>query len=162
MKKKTTSNALIFAYGSNMNRRQMSLRCPGAQVVSVARLPDHRLVFAGRSPRWGGGGVATIKPARRSTVMGVVWLLSGADLERLDGFEGYPYVYDRTPVLVDRDGGGKSLWCLTYVKNADEVKVPPTPEYLRTILDGYATAGAQVPVTLKRLYGQVSSHGLTA
>jgi gamma-glutamylcyclotransferase len=153
-------NALVFAYGSNMNARQMAARCPGAERVCVGRLPDHRIEFAGRSARWGGGGVANIRPARRSSVVGVVWLLSAANLERLDGFEGHPYVYDRTPVLVDRSSG-KSLWCYTYIKNDADEKTTPTPEYLRTILEGYKTAGAAVPGALKRLYSLVS-HGQTA
>lgn len=156
---KKVENALVFAYGSNMNRRQMALRCPGARVVCVARLQDHQLVFTGRSARWGGGGVATIKPAKRSSVAGVVWWVPGRDLERLDMFEGYPYVYDRTPVCVDR-GVGEQVWCYAYVKNAAEVKTPPSEEYLRTILDGYRTAGVAAPRPLKRLMGQVC-HAIT-
>lgn len=153
MKKRKNGSELVFAYGSNMNARQMAIRCPGSRSVCVAKLPDHRLLFAGNSSRWG-GGVATIEPARRSSVVGVVWLVSPDNLERLDAFEGYPFVYDRTPVLVDRDEGN-SLWCHAYVKNAAEVKTPPSPEYLRTILDGYETAGAPVPANLMRLYKQV-------
>ena len=153
-------NALVFAYGSNMNSRQMAARCPGAQVVSVAKLPDHRLTFAGRSARWG-GGVATIMPARRSSVVGVVWLVSAANLERLDEFEGYPFVYERVSVLVDRSEGA-SLWCYAYVKNAVDELAPPSREYLRTILDGYETAGAAVPTTLMRLYKQVRQDAIAA
>lgn len=158
--KQKQKNTLIFAYGSNMNDRQMSFRCPGAQRVCVAKLSDHRLVFAGRSPRWGGGGVASVEAARRASVVGVIWWLSPEDLERLDVFEGYPYVYDRVPVIVDR-ASGKSIWCFTYVKNDAEERIPPSPEYLRTILDGYKTAGASVPAHLRRLYNQVS-HGIAA
>lgn len=154
-------NALVFAYGSNMNHRQMSARCPGAQAVTVAKLPEHRLAFAGRSARWG-GGVATIMPARRSSVVGVVWLVSAANLERLDEFEGYPFVYERVPVLVDRPSGESSLWCFAYVKNAAHEVTPPSAEYLRTILDGYETMGAPVPTTLKRLYKQVRQHAIAA
>ncbi len=152
-KPKKPTTALVFAYGSNMNARQMAVRCPGAVAVCVARLPEHQLLFAGRSARWG-GGVATIRPSRRSSVSGVVWRVSAQNLERLDEFEGFPYVYDRMPVLVD-GADGESLWCYVYVKTADEERTRPSPEYLRTILDGYETAGAAVPVTLKRLYNQV-------
>jgi len=152
-------NALVFAYGSNMNFRQMFLRCPGARAVCVAKLREHRLTFAGRSTRWG-GGVATIKPARRSSVVGVVWSVSRSNLDRLDGFEGYPFVYDRVPVRVDRGQDGE-LWCYAYVKNAAEVVTTPSREYLRTILDGYETAGAAVPASLRRLYEQVQ-HGAAA
>lgn len=147
------NGALVFAYGSNMNPRQMAIRCPGSLAICVAKLPDHRLLFTGRSAKWG-GGVATIQPAKRSSVVGVVWHLSADNLERLDQFEGFPFVYDRTQVLVDR-GAGNSLWCSVYVKSVADERTAPSPEYLRTILDGYETAGAPVPVNLKRLYTQV-------
>jgi gamma-glutamylcyclotransferase (GGCT)/AIG2-like uncharacterized protein YtfP len=104
--------------------------------------------------------VASIVPARRSSVVGLVWWVQADDLERLDYFEGYPYVYDRTPVLVDR-GKLSSLWCYAYVKNATEAKALPSEQYLRTILEGYRTAGVPAPVTLKRLMGQVA-HGINA
>lgn len=152
-------SALVFAYGSNMNARQMSLRCPGARAVCVAKLRDHRLTFAGRSTRWG-GGVATIKPARRSSVIGVVWSVSRANLDRLDGFEGYPFVYDRVPVQVDSTEA-EAIWCYAYVKNAAEISTAPSREYLRTILDGYEGVGAAVPASLRRLYQQVQ-HGIAA
>lgn len=142
---------LIFAYGSNMNHRQMAMRCPGARVVCVARLRNHRLTFAGTSPRWG-GGVATICPARRSNVHGIIWELNEADLMRLDAFEGYPFVYDRTAVKVDVDG--TEFWCSTYVKEHAEEETPPSANYLQVILDGYKWAEIPIPQRLRSLYGK--------
>jgi hypothetical protein len=127
--------------------------------VCTAKLRDYRLTFTGSSPRWG-GGVATIQYAKRSTVVGVLWWMSTENLERLDEFEGYPYVYDRVPIVVERLPG-KELWCHTYVKSTEEIQSTPSPEYLRTILDGYSAARASVPAALKRLYSQVNN-GLTA
>jgi gamma-glutamylcyclotransferase len=160
MKKRKNDSALVFAYGSNMNSRQMATRCPGARIIDVATLPDHRLLFTGRSARWG-GGVATIEPARRSRVVGVIWLVSAENLARLDEFEGYPYVYDRAQVLVDRAGGAASLWCHAYLKAEAHEKTPPSPLYLRTILDGFEDVGAVAPLNLRRLYSKVA-HGLAA
>jgi gamma-glutamylcyclotransferase (GGCT)/AIG2-like uncharacterized protein YtfP len=145
----------VFAYGSNMNRQQMAFRCPSAKTVCVAQLDGHKLVFAGDSARWD-GGVATVVPDRRSIVIGVVWKLTHSDLQRLDEFEGYPFVYDRAPVSV-RATRRKQLWCYTYLKNANERQTLPSEEYLRTILDGYAAAGAPVPARLSKLYAQVRS-----
>jgi gamma-glutamylcyclotransferase (GGCT)/AIG2-like uncharacterized protein YtfP len=154
-KSKSTINSgfIVFAYGSNMNRQQMAFRCPDARPLGVARLEGYRLTFAGFNARWG-GGVATILPARRSTVLGRVWWISKTDLERLDGYEGYPFVYDRAPVVVK--AGAREFWCHTYVKNAAEVQTTPSEDYLRTIIDGYQDARVRVPAPLKKLYMQVS------
>jgi gamma-glutamylcyclotransferase len=152
--KPSTPSKLVFAYGSNMNRRQMAARCPGARPVSVATLPDHRLQFVGSSARWG-GGVATVRPRRRSKVDGILWRLTDDDLRRLDHFEGYPVVYDREPVLVV-DEDGKDRWCSTYVHvRGGAPPAQPSALYLRVILEGYEWAGVPVPPQLRKLYGEV-------
>ncbi len=147
---------LVFAYGSNMNPRQMQRRCPGAKPVGVATLDGYRLTFVGKSSTWG-GGVATIEPDRRTVVIGFVWLLSAADLQSLDGFEGYPFVYDREFVQVALDDG-EIVWCQTHRHQADRVRrSEPSALYLRTILDGYKWAGARPSATLRRLFAAVSA-----
>lgn len=145
-------NYIVFAYGSNMNQRQMALRCPDATPICVARLDQHELTFAGLSPRWG-GGIATVVPSKRANVTGILWRLSGKDLERLDEYEGYPFVYDRMPVSVHTTKGTE-VWCHTYVKNTIEFRAPPSEEYLRTIIDGYQSMKARVPKKIKKLYAE--------
>ena len=66
------SRSLCFAYGSNLDPWQFRRRCPGAQVVGRARLPDHRLAFT-RYSRNRRGGVADIVPEPHATVLGVVY-----------------------------------------------------------------------------------------
>ena len=36
-----------LAYGSNLNRKQMEMRCPGAKVVGTALLEGYELLFKG-------------------------------------------------------------------------------------------------------------------
>ena len=36
-----------FAYGSNLNKKQMSVRCPTAQFIGAAELTGFKLVFRG-------------------------------------------------------------------------------------------------------------------
>ena len=43
-----------IAYGSNLNREQMALRCPDAKVVGIGEIKDYELLFRGN--RNGGGG----------------------------------------------------------------------------------------------------------
>ncbi len=47
-----------IAYGSNLNRAQMALRCPDAKVVGTGEIKDYELLFRGN--RY--GAVATVEP----------------------------------------------------------------------------------------------------
>jgi cation transport regulator ChaC len=78
---------LYFAYGSNMDPKQMASRCPGATAIGRARLADHELAFVWDSPGWG-GGVATVIPSSGREVWGVVWDLTDTHIEALDRYEG--------------------------------------------------------------------------
>ena len=87
---------LYFAYGSNMNPARMAKRCPGAIALGGAVLLNHRL--AERL-------YADIDFVSGATVEGVLYLISEANLARLDSFEGYPKVYRRLWLEVEFDGG---------------------------------------------------------
>ena len=87
---------LYFAYGSNMNPARMAKRCPGAIALGGAVLLNHRL--AERL-------YADIDFVSGSTVEGVLYLISEANLTRLDVCEGYPKVYRRLWLEVEFDGG---------------------------------------------------------
>ena len=70
-----------FAYGSNMDVRQMALRCPAAVILDSASLPAHAFLINTR-------GVATVIPAPNQVVHGVLWEISPADESNLDRYEG--------------------------------------------------------------------------
>jgi gamma-glutamylcyclotransferase (GGCT)/AIG2-like uncharacterized protein YtfP len=154
-----TKTNFVFAYGSNMNPAQMARRCPSAKFYCIGRLEEHQLRFVGYSGRWN-GGVATVSHKRRSRVLGIVWTVNDKDLERLDGFEGVPFVYERVPVPVKIDGSRRNVWCHTYVKVDDDNTRDPSAAYLTTILAGYEWAGARPAVGLLRLYDKVKPHAL--
>lgn len=114
------------AYGSNLLMRQISERCPNADLMSAGRLLDHRLDFS---------RVATITLDKTSTVPVGLYQLSANDIERLDKREGMGRVYDRylvTPICDD----GRAVRCFTYIKK-ETVLEPPTPEYFAKLLGGY-------------------------
>ncbi|MEW6713076.1 MAG: gamma-glutamylcyclotransferase family protein, partial [Candidatus Riflebacteria bacterium] len=77
-----------FAYGSNMDWKQMSERCPSARFLTVAVLPDHQLAFS-RVSTSRGCGVADVVPCTGSGVWGVVYEISADDLCKLDRTEGF-------------------------------------------------------------------------
>ena len=125
---------LYFAYGSNMNRNQMAFRCPDAEVAGSVRLEGYRLAF-----RENGGGVdvATVLPEPDSFVDGVLWRISERDERRLDHYEGFPYLYGKTPVTVTGRNGQK-LEVMAYSMNSPYKETPamPSKAYLEGILNG--------------------------
>lgn len=91
--------SLYFAYGSNMDKDQMLERCPNAVLVGPATLADYRLAFTIFSPKRN-CGCADIVPSVGSVVYGLLYDLTDADREVLDGFEGHPVHYERILVRV--------------------------------------------------------------
>jgi hypothetical protein len=82
-----SDHLLIFAYGSNMNTAVITKRCPGAQFVGQARIPDHQLCF----PRWvdsHNSFAAGFSPTASRVLRGVVWRIPVAEIPALDMSEG--------------------------------------------------------------------------
>jgi len=136
---------LYFAYGSNLDPDQMQSRCPGATVVGLAALHDHRVVFPLYSNTWR-GGVSSIQLAHGSTVWGMLFDLSEEQLRALDGFEGFRgpgdqhNVYDREQITVELtrpDDGSfpRRVRAWAYVARPSNPS-PPSRRYLETVLRG--------------------------
>ena len=129
-----------FAYGSNLSRKQMLRRCPDAKPEFKATLPDHKLIYTGRSREWQNGGVASIKPSRGKKVIGALYEISEECLASLDIYEGYPTVYDRMTVTVFTEFS-KPVEAIAYIKVRQSDETQPSQEYLDTIQDGYKDWG---------------------
>ncbi len=89
---------LHFAYGSNMSRKGMQARCPGAEAVGPAILEDYRFIIMT-------DGYASVEPKLGHDVYGVMWRLTPRDLSSLNAYEGLQAgLYRRAmlPVLFDR------------------------------------------------------------
>lgn len=128
-----------FAYGTNLNKKQMQERCPDSRPLFTAILPNYKLIFTGWSRQWR-GGVASIKPFRGERVPGAVYELSEADLRRLDKHEGYPSEYNRLNVgVIDEDGN--MLEAVTYLRLKQSEETTPSREYLAVIRQGYRDWG---------------------
>lgn len=136
---------LYFAYGSNLDPQQMKERCPDSVVVGMASLQNYRIGFPRFSNRWG-GGTASIQLAHGESMWGVVYELSDADLEKLDGFEGYVgeddqhNAHDRVHVTLELerpDDGSipRKVRAWTYVARPAH-PAAPSARYLERILTG--------------------------
>ncbi len=132
---------MYFAYGSNMNERQMTRRCPSARFVRNAILEGYRLDFVVRSDRWG-GAVAGIISDSESKVEGVLYQLSGDDLDTLDAYENVNKgsYYRESIAIPGPDGTSVDAW--VYFPNPDpHAPVIPPKRYLDTMIEGARAHG---------------------
>jgi gamma-glutamylcyclotransferase len=124
-----------FAYGSNLNRKQMLERCPGSKAKFSAVLHNYKLIFTGWSRQWK-CGTASIKPFRGDKVKGAVYEIAESDLKKLDSFEDYPATYNHLNVIVWTDDNIQ-IEAVTYIKKEQSTETKPSQEYLSTIRQGY-------------------------
>lgn len=144
---------LYFAFGANLDEATLRRSCPSARLVTIARLPDHRLAFTVESPRTWHGGVGDILPAPQHEVWGAVWIIDGAESHELDTQEGLfrdPPVYRRYEVALETPAGDR-IPCRSYQVVAPRIDdVAPSPRYKQTILRGARACGLP-PAYLARL-----------
>jgi len=139
-----------FAYGSNLNADDLeawslrqNLPYPLGDIVGLAWLPDHRLVFDAYS-RGRQGGVANVVPCAGYAVPGAVFKVRKGGWKALDRKEGAPGFYHRqnVHVLVEkRFGATEPLSCATYLIAPSGKFVPPSELYLHVVAQGYAARG---------------------
>jgi hypothetical protein len=72
---------LHFAYGSNMSRVLMGMRCPAATALGTASLAGWRFVV---NP----DAVGSIEPLAGGCVRGVLWRVGPRDLAAINAYEG--------------------------------------------------------------------------
>lgn len=126
---------LYVAYGSNLNKRQMSYRCPTAKLVGTGLIRDFELQFKGLSSC----AFATIAPKPGESVPVAVWEIKSKDERSLDLYEGYPRHYFKQTVPVEMDGG--TVKAMVYVMNLDAKFGVPSAQYYGVVREGYQDCG---------------------
>lgn len=129
------NNKVYLAYGSNLHKAQMALRCPESTVICTGILHNYRLVFRGDH----GFGVASIVPCKGMNVPVLLWSLPEADERALDRYEGFPWMYDKRTLLVEAEAG--QLAAMAYIMAPHYVKAEPGAGYLQTIRRAYEMCG---------------------
>jgi cation transport regulator ChaC len=125
-----------FAYGSNMQRATFEGRRGMRPARSLwGTLAGYRLCFdlpVGSGER----GVANLNADEAECVYGVLYLVTSAELERLDRTEGVESGYYRRVEVdvVDRDGNVVRAW--TYLSPHAVVGRKPSPRYIGLLLEG--------------------------
>lgn len=122
-----------FAYGSNLNHKQMNCRCPDNKFIMRAYLDNHKFVYDGYSSKRG-GAVANVLESADSIVWGGLYEISKSDFENLDKYEGFPSLYDRKELKV-KDDHGNIYKAITYFRIEEKIGIPSS-EYKKIIIDG--------------------------
>lgn len=123
---------LYIAYGSNLNKDQMSYRCPKARFVGSGLIKDYKLKFKVH---------LTIEPSEGDWVPVGLWEINLLDeWRRLDRYEGLPTYYRKEKLKVIM--GNKEVEGIVYLMNpVYKYLHVPTDSYYQICADGYRDCG---------------------
>lgn len=130
-----------IAYGSNLNIRQMRMRCPSARIIGTSEIPNYELLFKGSKT----GSYLTVEPKEGSTVPVAVWEVTKKDELALDRYEGFPTFYYKAEMVLSikgiKTGKVRERTVFVYIMHEDRPIGVPSISYLRTCLEGYDDFG---------------------
>lgn len=127
---------LYFAYGSNLDPKEMLRTAPNAVDVGLALLPGYRLGFAKHSATRG-CDAATIVPDPHSVVWGWLYQIDGPNLAQLALREG-GYEKQRLCVMaLGENGSYRPANCVSFIaKKRCELRCGPSAEYRGIVVAG--------------------------
>lgn len=122
-----------IAYGANMSREQMALRCPTARFLSTGQLKGWQLEFYIH---------ATVTRVRNKEVYVPVAIreITAEDEKSLDQFEGYPFYYTKQTTTVSL-ADGSQIKGMLYIMRELSRPYPPGSGYYRGIQEAYLDLG---------------------
>ena len=130
-----------IAYGSDLNVRQMRMRCPDAVISGTAFIPDYRLRCKGSKS----GNYLTIEPHSGSQVPVAVWAVSARDERNLGRYECFPDFYYKKGFSLDvKQSESRKICKLTavaYIMHEVRKLGLPSTSYLQTCGTGYRVFG---------------------
>ena len=123
---------LYFAFGSNLNQKQMKRRCRDSKYIGCYSLKNYKLVFRNY---FLGGGVADVEKKKNSSVLGAIYKISKKDERELDIYEDFPKTYIKKYFRLF----GKKV--MFYYMPKKTKNVLPSKRYLNLIIQGYKDCG---------------------
>ena len=114
-----------FAYGSNLNHKQMKRRCKDSFFMKKITLKNYQLAFRSKY------GVADIEKYIGKKVYGGSYEISKSDEKKLDVYEEFPTLYKKMFFV------HKNKKVMAYIMRKKTKKNPPSIRYLNTIKQGY-------------------------
>lgn len=132
-----------YAYGSNMDEKQLSARIGGFKERRLMRLDGYSLVFnkvQSQNPKSPKAKLAfaNIEVSPNGTVFGIAYSIHPDQLEEMDGYEGVPKHYTRQQMRIRDVVSNTDVTCAVYVA-APASTAPnllPAAEYIRRLLCG--------------------------
>ena len=122
---------LYFAYGSNLNWKQMKRRCKNSLFISCHILKNYQLFFRGKY------GAADIQRKKGSSVLGAIYDINKSDEKKLDVYEEFPKMYIKKYFKI---WGEKAMF---YYMPSKTKQTEPSRRYLNLIIQGYEDCGYQ-------------------
>lgn len=134
---KDTAKRYYIAYGSNLNVRQMRMRCPHATILGTADLKGWELLFKGSKT----GSYLTIEEKDGGAVPVVIWEVTESDEAALDRYEGFPDFYYKKEIRLQykgiRSGRRRTVTAFAYIMHEDRPIGIPGDYYMDVCLEGY-------------------------
>ena len=114
------------AYGANLNKEEMQIRCPAAKPIESLILVDWTLVFKGVADMiaYAGGAIP----------IGIYEITETCE-SALDHYEGYPWLYKKHYLNVALSGGLTQIMIYVMQEHYDFGK--PARKYFQIIDQGY-------------------------
>lgn len=134
------------AYGSNLNLKQMAIRCPNAKRIEVGKLEGYELLFKGQVDH----AYATVEKNPEYSVDVLLWEIDSQSENSLDHYEGYPHLYTKEVVNV-KTLDNREIEGMMYVMNPKFERGLPTHTYFMTVLEGYMDNGIDVEPLIQAL-----------
>lgn len=131
---------LYLAYGSNLNKTQMRIRCPRARAIGTAELRNYELLFKGSKT----GSYLTIEAKHGGKVPVAVWEVDENDIKALDRYEGYPAFYYKKELSVSirlYDGTEERRSVFIYIMHENRQSGMPSHDYVDICREGYKDFG---------------------
>ena len=130
-----------IAYGSNLNVKQMLLRCPMAQIIGTSVISDYELLFKGSKT----GAYLTIEKKTGGSVPVAIWETTDADEAALDRYEGCPVFYYKAEMGLSvtgiRTGKIRKRKGYIYIMHEERDAGIPSSHYISTCAAGYRFFG---------------------
>ena len=120
---------LYFAYGSNLNQKQMKRRCKNSRFISCHILKNYQLVFRSKY------GAADVQRKKGSSVLGAIYDINKTDEKKLDVYEEFPKLYVKKYFKIL---GKKTMF---YYMSSKTKQTEPSRRYLNLIIQGYKDCG---------------------
>jgi hypothetical protein len=114
-----------LAYGSNLNVKQMAMRCPDARPIEAIVIEGWQLTFR---------GVADIEPKADAMLSAGIWKITKKCEKALDRYEGFPTLYGK--IYFNFEIEGKNQRVLSYQMNRSNYAYP-NQSYYDCIKQGY-------------------------